>query len=525
MKSILTPGGVLRVSLALLVVLGLLGGAVVFFVGGSSHPATASPSEEHQEEDPAISVKIVRPHFDKSFSMIEKRPGEVHPYYVVPLNCRVPGEIEMIQVDKGSVVEKGEVLVKIKVPEREADRDEKEAATHLAEAQVKVKQAAIEAAEADRKAAAARIDMYEAKKRSDIAYQHFRDRQRERYRGLLASRAIDEKLVDEQEDRWIAAREAVIYTTQAVVEAQEQERAAKAKIDLAVAERDKAKEDVKVAKANLNRAQALLDFATLRAPFDGVIVDRDRKANQGAIVQEADTHNPKPLLTVQSKDLVTVVIRVPDNFAPYITPDTEAIFETAVLPGVKIHGKVTRFPPSLVNPEHDRTMIVEVDLWTGKKAEFEKKMKDPEFLKSLKRGMNPPVPAGVEGATMNKQGKLVAAGGQNPRLLPGMFGHMTLMLQHFENTYLLPSAAIDIQGGNQYIYVVKDGKAHHQLVKVQVDDGKLVKVERLGETGEILGDLTGDEEVIVSNLGELTEGQPVKTVLEKDWNKVKKGKH
>jgi len=502
--------------LALLVVLGLLGGAVVFFVGGSSHPATASPSEEHQEEDPAISVKIVRPHFDKSFSMIEKRPGEVHPYYVVPLSCRVPGEIEMIQVDKGSVVKKGEVLVKIKVPEREAERDEKEAAKHLAEAQVKVKQAAIEAAEADRKAAAAKIEMFEAKKRSDIAYQHFRERQRERYRGLLASRAIDEKLVDEQEDRWIAAREAVIYTTQAVVEAQEQERAAKAKIDLAIAERDKAKEDVKVAGANLKRAQALLDFATIRAPFDGVIVDRDRKANQGAIVQEADTHNPKPLLTVQSKDLVTVVIRLPDNFAPYITPDTEAIFETAVLPGVKIHGKVTRFPPSLVNPEHDRTMIVEVDLWTGKKAEFEKKMKDTEFLKSLKRGMNPPVPAWVEGK---------AVGGQNTRLLPGMFGHMTLLLRHFENTYLLPSAAIDIQGGNQYIYVVKDGKAHHQLVKVQVDDGKLVKVERLGETGEILGDLEGTEEVIVSNLGELTEGQPVKTVLEKNWNKVQKGKH
>ena len=28
----------------------------------------------------------------------------------------------------------------------------------------------------------------------------------------------------------------------------------------------------------------------------------------------------------------TVVVRVPDNFAPYITSDTEAIFMTAVLP-------------------------------------------------------------------------------------------------------------------------------------------------------------------------------------------------
>jgi multidrug efflux pump subunit AcrA (membrane-fusion protein) len=518
MKTILTLGGVLRVSLALLVVLGLLGGGLVVFLGGSSHNRLAAhPSEPSEDpEEPAISVKVVRPHYDKSFSMIEKRPADVLPYYLVPLDCRVAGEIEMIKVDKGSVVKKGDKLVVIKVPERVADRNEKEAALKLARAQVAVKDATIKLAKANQEAVETKIKAMEAKLRSDKAYQTFRDRQRQRYAALFRERAIDEKLVDEQEDRWIAAREAVIYTEQAVKEAEAQERAAKAKIIEATAEWEKAKQEVAVAEADRDRAQAKLDFATIRAPFDGVIVDRNRKANMGAIVQEADQRNPLPLLTIQSKDLVTVAVRVPDNFAPYITPDTEAIFETPVLPGIKIHGKVTRFPPSLETPERDRTMIVEVDLWTGSKTEFEKKMNDPEFLDSLKSGMNPPVLAGIEGR---------AAGGVQPRLLPGMFGYMTLELRHFENVYLLPSSAIDIQGGNQYIYVVKDGKAHHQRVKVQVDDGKFVEIDLLNEQGEVLGDLTGKEEVIITNLGELTEGQAVKPVLVENWRTLQKEKH
>lgn len=517
MKTILTSGRVLRVSLALLLVLGLLGGGLVFFLGGSSqNPAVASSGEPSESvEDPRIPVKVVHPHYDKSFSMIEKRPADVLPYYLVPLDCRVAGEIEMIRVDKGSVVKKGDTLVVIKVPERDADVQEKEAALELAKAHVKVKTAAIESATADRDAARAKIKAMGAKLNSDIAYRAFREKQHQRYANLFRERAIDEKVVDEQEDRWIAARETVIATEQAVEEARQQAIAAKAKIDLASAEREKAEQEVGVAQAHLAHVKAKFDFATIRAPFDGVIVDRGRKANVGAIVQEADQRNPLPLLTIQSKDLVTVAVRVPDNFAPYITPDTEAIFETPVLPGLKIRGKVTRFPPSLENPERDRTMIVEVDLWTGSKAEFEMKMKDPEFLYGLKSGMNLPVVAGIEGR---------AAGGLQTRLLPGMFGHMTLNLRHFENVYLLPSSAIDIQGGNEYIYVVRDGKAQHQRIKRQVDDGKLVKVELLGDNGDFLGDLTGKEEVIISNLGELTEGQPVKPVLVENWRTLQKDK-
>jgi hypothetical protein len=50
-----------------------------------------------------------------------------------------------------------------------------------------------------------------------------------------------------------------------------------------------------------------------------------------------------------------------------------------------------------------------------------------------------------------------------------------------------------------------------------VDDGTLAKVERIGPDGEVLGDLTGNEEVVVTNQEELSEGQPVNPTPLEDW--------
>jgi hypothetical protein len=64
-------------------------------------------------------------------------------------------------------------------------------------------------------------------------------------------------------------------------------------------------------------------------------------------VQNASSGHPEPLLSVSRTDIVTVCMRVPDSYAPYITSGTEAVLEMSELPGQRIHGKVTRFTPSL----------------------------------------------------------------------------------------------------------------------------------------------------------------------------------
>ena len=89
---------------------------------------------------------------------------------------------------------------------------------------------------------------------------------------------------------------------------------------------------------------------------------------------------------------------------------------------------------------------------------------------------------------------------------------------------MIPSQALLRVGGRAFIYVVQEGKARLIPVEVQVDDGSLVKVVRLGEQGEALGDLTGTEEVIVSNQDELSEGQVVRASPQADWTALKSKK-
>lgn len=516
MKSILTPQRGLRLGVILVVVLGLLGAGFAFIhhVGDEASPGSGEP-ESNEVPEVEISVKTVYPRQDKSFTMTEKRPADVQPYFETDLQTRVPGLVEWIPYDVGSQVEAGNNLIRVSVPDLEARSDQRKADLYHAEALVKEKKAAIDVAKADYEAALSRIKASEARLRADQSYRVFRKKQAERFAGLQKARAIEYELVDEQQDRYHASIEAVTADEEKVSSAKADAIACKARISLTQAELEEAQAKVEIAKAEQAFAQAMLDYSIIRAPYDGVIVRRN--VDPGHFVQNAGDSHAKHLLTVQRSDIITIVMRLPDHYAPYVTPQTEAIFETSSLPGVKIHGKVTRYPPSLVTPEKDRTMLVEVDLWNRSPQQFEEKKNDRTFLNGLKRGM-PGDPRGGLPVVPKIEGNL--AGRQ---ILPGMYGEMTLLLRKFENVYMLPSQAVINQGGIPYIYVVKDGKAQKQPVKEQVNDGKLVYVELLDREGGVIGDLTGKEEVIVSNQGELSEGQPVKPVSVPDWKELVPG--
>jgi HlyD family secretion protein len=525
MKSILTSQGALRLGVVLVVVLGLLGAGFAFIHHGVDKAAAGAgePPESDEPVEAAIPVKIVHPHFDKSFTMTERRPANVRPYYSADLVTRVPGRVEELSYDVGSKVKAGQELVKVAVPDLEAKRNKCKADVEHARAVVEQKRATVDVAKADLEAAEARVGAAKALERAHREYLAYRKKQKDRYEGLLKDRAIDYKLVDEQEDEFQAATERVNADIEKVVSAVADAKAAKTRIREAQEQLNEAKANVDVALAEEAYAQAMLDYGTIKAPFDGVIVRRN--VDPGFFVQNAGDGHATPLLTIHRNDIVTVTMRLPDNFAPYVTPDTEAIFETSTLPGVKIHGKVTRYPPSLVTPENDRTMLVEVDLWNRSPKRIEEKLNNPDpqareaFFKSLKKGM-PGDPRGGLPVIPKIEGNMAGR-----EILPGMYGEMTLVLHKFENVHMLPSQAIINKGGYQYIYVVKDGKAHLQPVKEQVNDGKLAYVELLDKEGGVIGDLTGKEEVIISNQGELSEGQPVKPALVKDeeWRSLVPG--
>ena len=327
---------------------------------------------------------------------------------------------------------------------------------------------------------------------------------------MWKSRSIDQNVRDEAQRQLELARSAEASAIAARIKAEAEQEDAAAYVKVMEAEAERLRQLIEVAKSDHKKAKAMFDYATVKAPFTGTITER--RVDPGSFVQNASTGQPTSILTLERTDIVTFVMRVPDNFAPFVTKGTEAVIELDSLPGIQIHGKVTRFATSLVTAAHDRTMRVEVDVWNSDPSEYKAFFADPKNLADLKDGPLPLIPEFT---------------GTDPfkcsmRSMAGMYGKMTLKLRSFGNDYLIPSQAIVRQGGRTQVYVVTDGKAHLLEVAVQIDDGTLAMVDLLGKSGQNLGGLTGKEEVIVTNQDEMSEGQVVTTTPLTDWMDLKK---
>jgi multidrug efflux pump subunit AcrA (membrane-fusion protein) len=240
---------------------------------------------------------------------------------------------------------------------------------------------------------------------------------------------------------------------------------------------------------------------TLTAPFDGVISGRG--VDPGGFVPNAGlVPGATPLVTLQRNDIVTVSARMPDRVASLIGKDTEAeIWQDGLPGGGPLRGRITRLAPSLTAT--DRTIRVEVDLWNRTAAEFRDFMarSEKEQHADLKGREPPQLPAGL-------------AGGQAARLIPGSYGRMRLVLRRFADTPLLPGAAIVRAGGVPYVYRVDQGIARRTRVAIDLEDGTLARVVMLTrENGnEQRREWADTDVIIVSNQGELEDGQPVTAV-------------
>src|SRR5689334_19440073 len=82
----------------------------------------------------------------KAVSRTIELPGEIAPFLSVSVHARVPGYVERILVDRGSVVKQGDLLVELTAPEMSA---------RIAEAESRVLAADAERLQAEAQVAAA----------------------------------------------------------------------------------------------------------------------------------------------------------------------------------------------------------------------------------------------------------------------------------------------------------------------------------------------------------------------------------
>src|SRR5262245_8191037 len=90
---------------------------LVLVVVGCSRSTPASDS--HQGVDPVRQVDVVRV-VSQKLEATERLPAELAPWEQVSIYPKVQGFVEQVPVDRGSVVRRGQLLVRLSAPELEA---------------------------------------------------------------------------------------------------------------------------------------------------------------------------------------------------------------------------------------------------------------------------------------------------------------------------------------------------------------------------------------------------------------------
>ncbi len=424
---------------------------------GSDEPkADAAPT--------ALPVEVVKP----TKGTLERKTaqaGTAMAFKWIDIYAEVSGYLKERRVDIGSVVKQGDILAVIEVPELNAQVQQQEAAVELAKAQVKQRQAAVESAKADQEAWVARINTAVARLHSDEANLKFRNKQRERYTALLRERSIDARMVDEQEDRYEAAFEAVNASKEAVTASKAQEKASRAKIKQAEADLEEMEKTVHVRQAELEKARAMLGFATIRAKFSGVITYRNPSLDEGAFIRASTGTTGNPLLTLQHTQTMRIVVPIPDRDVPYCKPLDPA--------------------PGATNKDVSMALV---------------------SFDALPKKVFPPYPVARKAQSEDLQTKTMRAEIDVPnpdgKITQGMYGLMTITLARAENALFIPSSCLvgKAGGGKATVWVVRDNKLFLASIETGMDNGVDM---------EVVKGLQPDDDVVVNPSDDLAEGIPV----------------
>jgi HlyD family secretion protein len=446
----------------LLIVALLVGGHHFLVHNGTPTKAEAQENSEPQGEPgegdnaapTTIAVEVLHPSKGK-MERTTTQPGTVQAFESVQLYSAVPGYLQKQTVDIGDRVKKGQLLIKVDVPELEKQILRINSQIDQARARVKQMEARIATAEAEKKAAEASVFQAEATTKSCEAALRFREQQLQRMKDLFALKSIDERLVDEKTEQRDAALEAERSAQASILTARAQVTATEAKIAQARADVLEAEAQVQVAQADLAKAQVLVAYSTIEAPFDGVITQRSQFV--GDFVRAAtDSGGRVPLLTVQRTDKFRVVVQIPDRDVPYADPGDDAVVEIDALPFKKFPAKISRVAAS-EDPD-TRLMRVELDV-------------------------------------------------ENPkgRLRNGMYGRVTICLDKALNQISIPSCCLvgRAQDGKANVYTVQNGRAHLTRIEIGTDTGLQVAV---------LSGLRRADEVIQHPTSDIQEGALVVAV-------------
>src|SRR5690606_40885601 len=214
--------------------------------------------------------------------------------------------------------------------------------------------------------------------------------------------------------------------------------------------RDEAASNLKVQQAAAALAQARLDKMTIRAPFAGIAGLRSMSV--GDYVDQG-----QDLAPLEAIDPLKVDFRVPEMYFSRVQVGQALTVRLDAMPGEEREGRVYAVSPL---------------------------------------------------ADAGGRSVLLRATVANPdaRLRPGMFARVQLLFGT-DQVLAVPEAALAPSGQSQYVFNVREGRAHRAEVTLgERHDGKV----------EILTGVAAGDQVVVAGFQRLTDGAPVEVVADPD---------
>ena len=408
-------------------------------------------------------IKAIR----KMLVRITEQPGQIEAFEETAIHAKLAGFVKKVHVDIGDQVtgpsrastdqpeQPGQILAELEMPELDAELKQKQALVAQAAAEVTQSEAGIKVAMSAKTSAEALVaEAHASIERVDAMYERWKS-EFERVRELVEKKAVTSKVADETEQQFKAADAARREIAAKIKSVQAKLSESSANIEKADADLVAAQSKHKVAEADEQKTRALLSYATLRAPFDGVITERH--LNTGHLVQPSGVSG-KPLFVVVRADTVRIFLEVPETDAGFIAANSPAKIKVPSLSAESFEGKVARTAWTLQTSS--RTLRTEIDV-------------------------------------------------ENPsgRLRPGMYATAEIEVARRVDALSLPKSAVFKKGPDSFCKSISSGNTIKELpIKTGIVAGTDV---------EIVSGLTGEESLIGANLAAYREGQAVEVIVAK----------
>lgn len=361
---------------------------------------------------------------------------------------RTSGYLLVVNVRPGDPVRTGQVLAVVDHAQLDAQVAQAQAALAAAETAVDTARAQVASARAQRANATAQLASARAGlTRAEAQLADARSTY-DRTVALAQQGAVAQQSVDDARASLASAQAGVDAARAQVSQAEAQIEAAREQEAAAASQVRTQRAQAATQAAALENARLQLQYATIVAPFSGVVVSRS--LDPGAYVAPGTS---TPILTIADLDNLDVLVPVGEADLPAVRKGDRVQVQVDAYPGRTFRGVVSRIAGG-VDPA-TRTVQVEIDI------------ANPGHL--LRPGMY---------ATADLQA------GAHPALV-------------------VPLSALVTVGPQHFVWLVEDGKVSQRPVTVGQATGDIV---------EITGGVTPQDLIVIRGTDLVQDGQPVKGV-------------